>query len=301
MKIPADVPNTYRDEFITNYHAITQKKDKLLLFAGDQKIEHLNDNFHGQSIHPDAHHPKHLFEIAQNARIGAFATQLGLIARWGADYPTVNYIVKLNSKTNIVPKTARDPISTLLWNVDDVLTFKNNSQLSIRGIGYTVYLGSIHEARMLHEAAQVVYQAHLHGLIAILWMYPRGKYVDENKSDHYLAGATGVAATLGADFVKINPPRTTSLQQEAALLNLAVQAAGNTKVICSGGARVSHEEFLTRIHRQLHEGRLAGSAIGRNIYQQSLPEALAFTRAINALIVDGASVPEALEIANRYQ
>ncbi|MCL4229757.1 aldolase [Candidatus Dependentiae bacterium] len=301
MNIPADIPRTYHDEFAANYQAITQKKDRLLLFAGDQKIEHLNENFYGQSIHPDASHPKHLFEIAHHAHVGAFATQLGLVARWGADYPSINYIIKLNSKTNIIPHTAHDPISTQLWSVDDVLTFKKNTQLPIRGIGYTVYLGSIYEDRMLHEAAQAVYQAHLHGLVAILWMYPRGHYVDEHKKDDYLAGATGVAASLGADFVKINPPQTTSLQQQKALLNRAVQAAGNTKVICSGGPRVPHKEFLTRVHHQVYEGLIAGSAIGRNIYQQSLPEAIAFARALRALIIEQASVSEALAIAQHYE
>lgn len=301
MNIPADVPRTYHDEFAANYQAITQKTDRLFLFAGDQKIEHLNDNFYGPSIHPDASHPKHLFEIAHHAHVGAFATQLGLIARWGADYPSINYIIKLNSKTNIVPHTARDPISTLLWSVDNVLTFKQNTQLPIRGIGYTVYLGSIYEERMLHEAAQAVYQAHLHGLVAILWMYPRGQYIEGHKKDNYLAGATGVAASLGADFVKINPPQTTSLQQQKEFLNTAVQAAGNTKVICSGGARVPHKEFLTRIYHQLHEGLTAGCAIGRNIYQQSLPEAIAFARALRTLITEQASASEALAITQQYE
>jgi DhnA family fructose-bisphosphate aldolase class Ia len=36
--------------------------------------------------------------IASRAQIGVFATQLGLIARYGMDYPEVLYLVKLNSK-----------------------------------------------------------------------------------------------------------------------------------------------------------------------------------------------------------
>ena len=73
-----------------------------MLFAGDQKAEHLNDDFFGRGIGPQDNDPEHLFRIASQANIGVFAAQLGLIARFGMDYPNVPYLVKLNSKTNLV-------------------------------------------------------------------------------------------------------------------------------------------------------------------------------------------------------
>jgi len=73
-----------------------------MLFAGDQKIEHLNDDFYGPGISPEDNDPEHLFRIASSAEIGCFATQMGLLARYGEDYPRVKYLVKLNSKTNVV-------------------------------------------------------------------------------------------------------------------------------------------------------------------------------------------------------
>lgn len=54
-----------------------------MLFAGDQKVEHLNDDFYGDDIHPDDADPEHLFRIAAKAKIGLFASQLGLVARYG--------------------------------------------------------------------------------------------------------------------------------------------------------------------------------------------------------------------------
>ena len=48
----------------------------LCFFAGDQKVEHMNDDFYGDGIAPDDANPEHMFEIASRASIGVFATQL---------------------------------------------------------------------------------------------------------------------------------------------------------------------------------------------------------------------------------
>jgi Txe/YoeB family toxin of Txe-Axe toxin-antitoxin module len=44
--IPLDVPKAMREQFVKNYFEIT-KIVKPLSFAGDQKVEHLNDDFYG--------------------------------------------------------------------------------------------------------------------------------------------------------------------------------------------------------------------------------------------------------------
>lgn len=292
--IPADVPSTMHATYLQNYNTLTKGTHHLALFAGDQKIEHLNKDFYGPSIDESALNPEHLFRIAAQGAMGAFATQLGLIARFGTQYPAINYIVKLNAKTDIIPPQERDPLSTALWQVDDIVALKKNSNLSICGIGYTVYLGSQHENIMLAQAAQAVFQAHQHGLLAIIWLYPRGKYVTNEKDPKLIAGAAGVATCLGADFAKINMPMVND-QPAFDQLAIAAQAAGNTKIMCSGGKLVEPELFLKTVHAQLHAGA-AGSAAGRNIYQRSLPTALAMTQAIAALVYNAASYEQALEI-----
>lgn len=285
--IPADVPQGQHQEFVANYNAITCNSGKLLMLAGDQKLEHLNANYYGPGIHPDANHPEHLFAIASSGGVTAFATHLGLIARYGAQYNEVNYIVKLNGKTNITPKELRDPLSHQLWSVADALTFKQRSGLNIRGIGYTVFLGGEHEAVMLHEAAQAVFHAHAHGLVAILWMYPRATHIKDERSFDLVTGAAGIAASLGADFAKINPPTASSLEQQVAFLRIAVAAAGNTKLVCSGGERIQDQEFLQHIYSYLHDGGICGAAIGRNIYQRSRAEAIAYSHILQDIIIKG--------------
>ncbi len=47
--VPADVPADMKNEYVKNFLAITHNSGKLMLFAGDQKIEHLNDDFYGST------------------------------------------------------------------------------------------------------------------------------------------------------------------------------------------------------------------------------------------------------------
>src|SRR5579864_9387764 len=96
ITIPADVPKSAHQTYLAHYAAITKNTGNLFLFAADQKIEHLNTDFYGNTIHPDANSPEHLFKIASQGSIGAFATHIGLIARYGRQYPKIHYIAKLN-------------------------------------------------------------------------------------------------------------------------------------------------------------------------------------------------------------
>jgi len=249
-------------------------KETLFLFAGDQKIEHLNQDFYGKGIPEECADPEHLFKIASKGRVGVFATHLGLIEHYGPDYQDINYLVKLNGKTNLVPTKQKDPVSLLLHSIEDVVCFRDQSKLNITGVGYTIYLGSEFESQMLSQAAQVVYQAHQHDLKAILWIYPRGKAVSDERDPDLLAGAAGVAASLGADFVKINPPRGQTSEQRAVFLKQAVAAAGRTGVICSGGERVDEKEFLQEISDQITIAGASGCAVGRNIHQRTLDDAV---------------------------
>ena len=301
VKVAADVSGEMKEEYTSNFLKATHSTGNIMLFAGDQKIEHLNDDFYGENalgkIPAECNNPEHLFRVASKAEIGVFAAQLGLIARYGREYPDVPYLVKLNSKTNLIKTSQRDPISLAMWSIDDVLDLKEKG-INIVGVGYTVYLGSEFEADMISEAAQIISEAHRNGLLAVLWMYPRGKAVPEEKDGHLIAGAAGVAACLGADFTKVNPPKAGDSEKSALLLKEAVGAAGNTGVICSGGSSKPVEEFLTQLHQQIHIGGTRGNATGRNIHQKSDEEAVRMANAIAAITLCYADVETALKIHN---
>ncbi len=295
--VPLDVPKGMRQEYIKNYLDMTRNSGKLMLFAGDQKIEHLNNDFYGEGIHLDDASPEHLFLVASKSKIGILATQLGLIARYGADYKNVQYLIKLNSKTNLIKTEQRDPLNGKITDVLEAIEFKRISGLKILGVGYTVYLGSQYEDQMLRESSRMICEAHKKGLLTVLWMYPRGKAVKNEKDAHLIAGATGVAACLGTDFVKINPPKKEGeyLTEE---LKEVILAAGRTKVVCAGGSSVDVRAFLQRLYDQIQIG-VKGNATGRNIHQKSFKEATGMCNAIYAITVENKTVKEALRIYNK--
>ncbi len=126
--------------------------------------------------------------------------------------------------------------------------------------------------------------------MTVLWMYPRGKAVKNEKDPHLIAGAAGMGAALGSDFVKVNYPGSSEAFREA------VAAAGRTKVVCAGGESTDARSFLKQLHDQIHISGAGGNATGRNIHQRPLEEAIRLCNAIYALTVENASVAEAEKI-----
>lgn len=300
IKVPLTVPAEKREEYLSYYDLVTHGTGRLFLFAGDQKIEHLNNDFYGEGISPEDADPEHMFQIASKAKIGAFASQLGLIARYGMDYKDVPYIVKLNSKSHLVKTSQADPISLSMIDVHRVAEFKQTSGLNIVGIGYTIYIGSQYEYQMMTEAAMAIHQAQKHGLLSVVWAYPRGKAVPDEKDPHIIAGAAGAVACLGADFVKVNYPKKEGIALSESLKE-AVLAAGRTKLICAGGSSMDAPKFFQTLYDQIHTAGASGNATGRNIHQRPLDEAIRFSNAIYAITIEDKSVEEAMKIYNGNQ
>lgn len=297
VRVPMDVPAESRDTYIANYLKATRETGRLMLFACDQKIEHMNKDFYGEGIDIADCEPQHLFEIGRNGVIGVLAGQRGLIAQYAADYPEINYLIKMNSKTNLVKTSQEDPYSPQLTDLEAVLQMRENG-VNVVGLGYTIYLGSEYEATMMAEAGQLIAQAHELGLLVVLWIYPRGKAVTAEKDPDLIAGAAGVALCLGADFVKVNPPKPEDGKTPAEALSIAAKAAGRTGLVCAGGGTVDAKTFLTQLYDQIHVGGACGNATGRNIHQRSLDEAVRLTKAISVITLADASVDEAIEVFN---
>lgn len=284
LPIPADVPTALRAQFAHNANLITRGTEHIFIFAADHKIERL------ESIAPET-----LFTIAHNAPIGAFATHPGLIARYGTAFANVPYLAKLNGKTNLIPTEKQDPMSAQLWDVRDVSDMCQDSGITLCGVGYTVYLGSEYESHMLVEAAQIIRDAHEHGLLATLWIYPRGHAVTQEDSPEVIAGAASVGASLGADIIKVKAPRDAQGFHDPSLLHAVVAAAGTTRVVISGGpAQESFPQFLTLLEQQLKVGHVAGCAVGRNIFEHPLDTAIAYAQAIAHVVYEDMSADAAV-------
>ncbi len=295
IQVPLSVPKNKKGEYKKNYQLATRSSGRLFLFAGDQKVEHLNDDFFGPNIDPSDAQAEHLFQIAQSTPGAVLATHIGLLDRYGAHYKQLPFILKLNGKTDI-NKNKNEAISTSWLSMEQVLRFKEQSGLKIVGLGYTIYLGSELEAQMLKEAAHFIYEAHQAGMLAIIWMYPRHSKIKNEDDVHLIAGGAGVAASLGADFVKVKYPYNSATNDKKATeFQEVIQAAGKTRVICVGGSKQKAENLLTHLARQLKNGS-AGLAMGRNLHQRSLREATLLGQSLSAMIHHNITKTAALDI-----
>lgn len=95
------------------------------------------------------------------------------------------------------------------------------------------------------------------------------------------------AVELGADIIKADPTDDVSLYHKV------VETAAGVPVLVRGGGRVSDEEILKRTQGLLEQGA-AGIVYGRNVIQHPNPKGI--TRALMAMVHEGASVEAALKL-----
>jgi class I fructose-bisphosphate aldolase len=95
------------------------------------------------------------------------------------------------------------------------------------------------------------------------------------------------AVELGADIIKADPT------DDPAVYGRVIETAGGIPVLVRGGSKASEEEILRRTVALLAQGA-AGIVYGRNIIQH--PQPAKITRALMAVVHDGADVATALKL-----
>jgi len=235
---------------------------KAIYLAYDHGIEHGPVDLKGKSIDPN-----YILSLAVQGGYNAIILQKGVAEKYYSDYrEKIPLILKLNGKTRLV---GGEPMSSQICSVAEA------AELGASAVGYTIYLGSQHEVKMLKEFGQIEQEAEEHNLAVIGWMYPRGKAIKDDNSPEVTAYAARVGLEIGADIVKIKYCGS----QEC--FARAVEAAGRTKVVLSGGPKVTDEEFLKVVENVMAAGAI-GVAVGRNVWQKENP--LEITQKIKEVI-----------------
>ena len=229
---------------------------KVLILAMDQGMEHGPVDFNARNINPE-----YVLDIASKGGFTGLAIQKGIARHYKECYSgKVPLVLKLNGRTNIVPK---DEIYS-----SQVASVKEAVKLGADAIGYTLYVGSPREADMFREFGKVQEEAEDYGLPCVVWAYPRGRFVQDEKSADTIAYAARVALELGADVVKVNYPGSVEGMKKV------VAAAGRCKVISAGGSKQSDAEFLAKVRDVMASGAV-GLAVGRNVWQNDNPMKIA--------------------------
>lgn len=244
---------------------------KALILACDHGLEHGPKDFTVSSINPE-----YILDVAVKGRYNAVVLQKGLAEKYKENYHgKVPLIVKLNGKTNI-PKV--EPLSLQHCSV------KKAYQLGAVAVGYTIYLGSKHEATMFAEFGKIQEEAHQYGMGVIAWMYPRGEFIQNDKDTDILAYAARAGLELGADFVKL------AYNQDPEGFKWVVRSAGKAKILMVGGVKDEAEMFLKHAAEAMEAGA-SGLVVGRNVWQH--PEPLKVTEALRKIVFENKSYLEA--------
>ncbi|MFT4261437.1 MAG: class I fructose-bisphosphate aldolase [Candidatus Woesearchaeota archaeon] len=224
---------------------------KTLILACDQGFEHGPIDFNETNIDSE-----YIFDIAKEGKFNAIAVQAGLAKHYYSEkYKDIPLIVKLNGKTRF---DNEDPLSLQHTSVDYAV------KLGASAVGYTIYLGSVHEQQMFKEFAKICEEAHKFGIQSVCWMYPRGKYIKDDLDTDVLAYAARIAHELGADVVKLK------FNGDVEAMKWVVKSAGKTKVVFAGGSKIKEDEFL-EVAKQMVESGACGMAVGRNVWQSDKP------------------------------
>lgn len=249
---------------------------KMIILAMDHGLEHGPTDFEAV---PETIDPETAFEIGTHDAVTTVAVQKGIAEKYYPSYEDdVNLLAKLNGTSNL---WMGEPYSPKNCSVDYAL-----NELNADAVGYTVYSGSNHEPQMFKDFQQVQEEAHRNDTPVVMWSYPRGQGLKNDTKDGVIAYASRIALELGADVAKVKYPGSSEAME------WAVDAAGNVKVVMSGGSKVSDEAFLSSVEAVMKAGG-SGLAVGRNVWQREDP-----TRILDALekvIFEGASADEALE------
>ena len=229
---------------------------KFMFLAYDQGMEHGPTDFDDKNVDP-----AYIIKIAKEGNFTAQIYQKGIAEKYSEEIKNsgIPLIVKLNGKTRLVKG---DPISAQLCTVQEAI------ELGATAVGYTLYIGSIHEEEMMEEFEKILREAHKKGIPVITWIYPRGQGTEGKSPGELLAYATRVGLEIGTDIVKIQP--TGNVEE----LKWAVKAAGKTNVVIAGGTKKDEDGLMKEISDSVSVG-CSGVAIGRNVWQSKNPKEVA--------------------------
>jgi class I fructose-bisphosphate aldolase len=251
---------------------------KVLILAYDHGLEHGPVDF--EEV-PESANPERVFEVATHDAVTTLAVQKGVAEAYYPSYEDdVDLLAKLNGTSNL---WMGEPDSAVNCSVEYAA-----EELGADAVGFTLYGGSNNEIEMAEEFRDAHEAAREYDLPVVMWSYPRGQGLKNDKKPDTIAYAARQAHELGADVAKVKYPGSRDAMEQA------VRMAGRTKVVMSGGSKTSDREFLESVKAVIDAGG-AGLAVGRNVFQRENP-----TRILDALeqvIYEEASVDTALAAA----
>jgi len=217
---------------------------KVLILAMDHGLEHGPVDFEPV---PETVDPREVFEYATHDAVTAMAVQKGVAETYAPEFEEVNLLVKLNGTSNL---WMGEPDSAVNCSVEYAA-----EQLGADALGFTLYGGSNHEIEMAEEFRDAQEAGREHDLPMVMWSYPRGQGLKNDRKPETIAYGTRLALELGADVAKVKYPGSKEAMEWA---------------VMSGGSKTDDYAFLKQVEDCIDAGG-AGLAVGRNVWQRENP------------------------------
>jgi len=193
----------------------------------------------------------------------------------------VGLIVHMSASTNLGP----DPNNKV-----QVCQVEECIKMGADAVSVHINVGSETESDQLSILGAVAESCDFWSMPLVAMMYPRGKDISNSNAPDVVAHAARAGAELGADIIKTNytgDPQSFS----------HVVDGCPVPVVVAGGPKTETDlEFLQMIEGAIEAGA-RGVAIGRNVFQHDDP--IAMTRALSAVVHEGASAEEAILILKK--
>ncbi len=205
---------------------------------------------------------------------GLFVTRGVLRAAIDPDIQTP-IILRVSGGTSVVGKDLANEVITT--SVEEMV------RLNVAAVGLSVFVGSDYEKETLQSLAFLVDECEGYG-IPVMAVTAVGKELEKREA-RYLALACRIAAELGAKIVK-----TYYCSEDFD----KVTGGCPVPVVIAGGPKCETEmEVFEFVHDGMEKGAI-GVNLGRNVWQA--PHPVATMRALNAIIHEGATPKQALDL-----
>ncbi len=267
-------------------HGTLAGTGKLVILPVDQGFEH--GPARSFQPNPAGYDPDYHPQLAIDSGCNAYAAPLGFIeAVAGKLHGEIPLILKLNNSDTLAK--IDQPMSAITGSVRDAV------RLGCVAIGYTIYPGSGARNEQYQDLRELILEAKDAGLPTVLWAYPRGALSKDGETAvDVVAYAAQISAQLGAQVIKVKPPKDFIEQAEAKKVfekyaiptrtmadrvRHVVQSAFNGKriVIFSGGEAKETPALLEEI-TGIRDGGGFGSIMGRNAFQRPRADAISLLK-----------------------
>jgi class I fructose-bisphosphate aldolase len=197
--------------------------------------------------------------------------------------PDIGLIIHLSASTSMSPYPNA---KTLVCTVEEAI------KLGADAVSIQVNLGNGDEKEMLKDFGKISDDARKWGMPLLAMIYPRGEKIKDEYDVNVIKHAARVGAEMGADLVKVSYTGSVESFRE-------VVEGCSVPVVIAGGAKMDTDRQILEMVKGSIDAGGAGLSIGRNVFQHEDPKGI--VRAFSAIVNDGCTVDEALEILKGNQ